>query len=273
MGTKLQSLANRNNVTTYTQVSIGTQDVKIKLGVSGLSHQPRGGGRRGKVNGFSRKARSNCETHIRNLPNDIVKSMLTLTYPKDYSIDGRKAKRDLDVIIKRLKRMGVSAGVWFLEFQKRGAPHFHLILNTYHKGLVKKVSDAWFKIVGSEDENHHKWHMGKLGNKPCIEPMRKPHAASYYAGKYASKSDQKSVPEEFKNVGRFWGSFGEMKPEWKVFWGVGVKCQDAAMALIQQHKARFNKEANIQRGYFYSSTLRGRSVDQEEILSRLNIPI
>ncbi len=86
-----------------------------------------------------------------------------------------------------------------MEFQKRGALHFHIFLN----GEVAKeeVSAAWYRIVGSGDERHL-----RAGTR--VEALREHHAAAAYAAKYASKADQKDVPEEFTDVGRFWGTFG-----------------------------------------------------------------
>ena len=106
--------------------------------------------------------------------------------------------------------MGVSDDIWFLEFQpNRGAPHFHLYLgqcpmNNIEKG-IKACAHAWFEIVGSGDPKHLKFTLGGYGNKPCLEYMRNPHAASYYAVKYVVKADQKDVPDAYTNVGRFWG--------------------------------------------------------------------
>jgi hypothetical protein len=99
-----------------------------------------------------------------------------------------------------LVREGIK-GCWFLEFQKRGAPHFHVFLN----GRVDKmrVAQRWYEIVGSEDLNHR-----LAGTR--IELLREQHAASAYAAKYASKVEQKEPPEGFTDVGRFWGTFGDL---------------------------------------------------------------
>jgi hypothetical protein len=41
-----------------------------------------------------------------------------------------------------------------------------------------------------------------------FEAIREPAAMPSYVGKYASKWEQKEVPDDFKNVGRFWGIRG-----------------------------------------------------------------
>jgi hypothetical protein len=65
----------------------------------------------------------------------------------------------------------------------------------------EKVSKAWNRIAGQNDPDHL-----RVGTK--IEMMEKPHAAGAYAAKYLRKQEQKEVPEQFSNVGRFWGLFG-----------------------------------------------------------------
>jgi hypothetical protein len=86
-----------------------------------------------------------------------------------------------------------------MEFQSRGAPHFHICLT----GRVdkEKVSKAWNRIAGQNDPDHL-----RVGTK--IQMMEKPHAAGAYAAKYLKKQEQKEVPEGFSDVGRFWGLFG-----------------------------------------------------------------
>jgi hypothetical protein len=129
-----------------------------------------------------------------------LKVMLTLTYPGEFPMDGRLVKRHWHNMRTWLVRQGIK-GAWFLEFQKRGAPHFHVFLN----GRVEasQVSQRWYEIVGSEDLNH-------LLAGTRIEMLREQHAACAYAAKYASKVEQKEPPEGFTEVGRFWGTFGDL---------------------------------------------------------------
>jgi len=41
-----------------------------------------------------------------------------------------------------------------------------------------------------------------------MEGLKHPEAAGAYAAKYAAKNEQKAVPPEYKDVGRFWGIAG-----------------------------------------------------------------
>jgi hypothetical protein len=133
-------------------------------------------------------------------------NMVTLTYPAEYPIDGRVIKQHLRVFLQRIKRLAESNGrnqsssFWFLEFQQRGAPHFHIF--TTETIPYFWIASTWFDIVGSGDRRH--LHAGtrieklKAGKKGVI----------VYAKKYARKQEQKEVPENYQNVGRFWGIHG-----------------------------------------------------------------
>lgn len=124
--------------------------------------------------------------------------MITLTYPDDYPTDGKLVKTHLDKFKRWIKYKGIK-GFWFLEFQKRGAPHFHLYVDKAVK--PGELSKYWYELVASGDIRH-------LSAGTQIKQMRETHALAAYAQKYAAKADQKEVPEIYQNVGRFWGRFG-----------------------------------------------------------------
>jgi hypothetical protein len=131
---------------------------------------------------------------------------------------GRVFKQQLKVFRTRLERKLEKLDVlcwsalWWLEFQARGAPHVHItffnckISRETRERLRKWVGRAWATAV----ENPSKLEQQKNINAGTkIEKMRKKHFG--YAAKYASKMQQKEVPEEFEDVGRFWG-FWNYKP-------------------------------------------------------------
>lgn len=243
------------------EVIIGEQDVQIKSTLRGGRPQV-GGGVRGAIVEWSKKSRSRCERHIRNVQEGSIKAFLTLTYPKVFTNDGKAVKRDLATMVKRLKRMGVGTGIWFLEFQKRGAPHIHAFLGQFPVCGAAAVARAWYEIVGSGDEKHLDWHLGKLSGRPCVEIMRNQHAASYYAVKYAVKSDQKDVPKEYQNVGRFWGCWGGLRPSYRVYYARGSDMCMAAVRMIRLWKmTKFG--GFVGEGLtLYSATLRGCKPDE-----------
>lgn len=157
---------------------------------------------RGVITGLSRKSRLGLIHYARNLPQ--LTHILTLTYPAAFPCSGREVKRDWANMRKWIRRTAPEmGGLWFLEFQHRGAPHVHVLLTG---GLpYQAVALAWYRIVASGDKRH-------LGAATSIEMLRTPYAAAAYAAKYAAKAAQKNVPGDFHYVGRMWGRFNIEPP-------------------------------------------------------------
>ena len=183
------------------RLEIGSRDVRVHRELRLQSNGTRpGGGLRGKIVGFSAASARRLLFNARNFPGLAV--MVTLTYPAEFPVGGRVVMDHWRRMRQWFHRQGHSTGLWFKEFQARGAPHFHIFLT----GRVDKsaVATAWYAIVGSDDPRH-------LYAGTRTEALRNLDAAGAYAAKYAAKSLQKDVPDGFANVGRFWGMWG--KPE------------------------------------------------------------
>jgi hypothetical protein len=177
---------------------------------------------RGAVTELSKKSRSRLAAMAYELQalGHVPELMFTLTYPGEWlsvAPNGRAVKRHLQTFRKRLERYlskyNISpSGLWFLEFQKRGAPHFHLILwggvsSLNQKNLKAWVSRNWSAVVGHADMSERTKHL-KAGTQ--VAKMKRPHFG--YAAKYASKMIQKLVPSDFSDLGRFWGVWNVDKP-------------------------------------------------------------
>lgn len=171
--------------------------------------------KRVEVSAFTRASRFRLQKRVRELEARL-RVFARLSYPAIYPSDGRIVKRHWATFVKRLFRyMDVTkrddgkyyardgrlfSVLWFFEFQDRGAPHFHFLCTHYiPKGWL---ANAWYEIVGSGDENHFKY--GTRIEKFDGDRRK----LAWYAGKYAAKSEQKVIPESFKNSGRFWGVAG-----------------------------------------------------------------
>lgn len=136
------------------RVYIESQGHLFKVRLSGVCGGGNSGGRRGVISEFSRQSRKRLLDKFARLNPVSVRGsrsvglFLTLTYPGEYP-SPIEAKRDLDVFLKRVRRRFPGAsGVWRLEFQKRGAPHFHIILfgcQFWHKSSVQRV---WGQVIG-----------------------------------------------------------------------------------------------------------------------------
>lgn len=170
---------------------------------------------RGIVTLFSKKSRLRL-AFVASNTSVRFRTMITLTYPREFPNDGRQVKANLHAFMAWLKRdVGTMSYLWFLEFQRRGAPHIHILMDKTiprnrqeRQGIRFRVSAAWYRIVQSGDVRH-------LQAGTRTEQIRKHDGAARYCVKYAFKMLQKQVPKLYQNVGRFWGCSRNVRPEAK----------------------------------------------------------
>jgi hypothetical protein len=137
----------------------------------------------------------------------------TLTYPKLWPESAKAWKRHLDSFLKRVgRKFPEIAGFWKLEFQKRGAPHFHLMMFGAPRqdeeprafyDLREWVAQNWFEVVGSGQDSHR-----YAGTQ--LDEVYSSQGAIAYTAKYMAK-DQ--LPEAVRDThnGRWWGAFNRAK--------------------------------------------------------------
>jgi hypothetical protein len=175
---------------------IHKQSAQISISHGRIASARPGAFARENIKGFSYKS----ERRMRMVLEDTIhlySHFCVLTYPSDFPLDGKTVKRNLHALIQLLRRQDIKDYFWGIEFQKRGAPHINILLPCAIDG--DRLRKAWFKIVGSGDENH-------LTYGASIEEIRDKSKLSTYIVGYQYKRQQKDVPVEFQNVGRFWGS-------------------------------------------------------------------
>ena len=172
----------------------------------GESEQPK----RGEITEFSARSRQRLRCKIASICRNELPYFLTLTYPAEWTWDAELWKRHLKVFSQRFVRRFPTAGfIWKLEFQERGAPHFHSFVwgipeSDGVRAIIDFISEAWFEVVRSGDEKHF-----IAGTR--VEKMRSAKAAIRYVSGYASKTDQ-TLPG--KKVGRYWGVVGKENIPW-----------------------------------------------------------
>lgn len=183
------------------------------------------GGPRGEIKEFSRKSRQRLLIRMASI--DFTEAdlpvFLTLTYPTEWSEDPRQWKKDLNVFLVALSRKWPEAwGVWKLELQKRGAPHYHLLLwdgpkvegcwaRYDNSGKGRMVPYGRAKSPGNAEV--FDWlddHWAKKHGLTRIEPVMSRQGVMAYTGKYLGKVEGQKVPE---GIGRLWGVIGGKR--WK----------------------------------------------------------
>jgi hypothetical protein len=162
---------------------------------------------RESVGEFSRKSRSRLAFVANNTSVQFL-SIVTLTYPADFPDDGELVKRHLRNMLMRFRRKYQAIEyLWFIEFQKRGAPHFHILLST-EKLNRDWLSASWYIICAGCDPDPR--HLAAGTNWALV---RSPGGLRRYAVKYAAKIYQKAVPLAYQSVGRFWGHSRGVAPK------------------------------------------------------------
>ncbi len=110
----------------------------------------------------------------------------------------------MDIFLKLLKRKyGEIEYIWRLEAQKRGAPHYHLIIYFYHEpdlGKLKKwVSLNWYEVVQRFWEEKDEKHLQAGTNCKKVDNYL---SMISYVSKYMTKTDQDKLLDQ----GRYWGA-------------------------------------------------------------------
>ena len=177
---------------------------------------------RGKITKLSRKSLSKL-AFVAQVTAHRFQSILTLTFCKVVK-SGRLVKTALKMVLGYLQTIhpGIE-WLWWLEFQKRGSPHFHILLSeNVSRETHILLAVKWAELQQLNDKEWLKAY-NVTAHRNSWEALRSKDGAAGYVTQYAKKKHQKEVPEGYTNVGRFWG----IKP------GLVEKCLDKAVISDQ----------------------------------------
>lgn len=189
-----------------------------------------------QITEWSRQSRANmvktlCQLDYAPMLADPTRlpAMLTLTYSGDWvtvAPSGKAVKAHLEALRKRYQRAWGEdlTAVWKLEFQRRGAPHVHLLMVPPH-GMSRTsgqpfrqwVSQAWADIVAHPDPEEYRKHLLAGTGVDFAQGLRSTdprRVAVYFTkhGSFADKAYQHRVPPPWQEPdhgpGRFWGYWG-----------------------------------------------------------------
>lgn len=171
-------------------------------------------------------------------------AMATLTYPGDW----QAVAPDSKTVYAHLNRLRLQfqrdwgremLSVWKREFQRRGAPHYHLLMVVPEGTCTVKnpvtsekvqvdftgwLAATWARIVAADQSSGERARhlVAGTGVHYTRQRFESPRHASFYFSKYAAKNAdgsgkeyQNRAPQEWvesgASVGRFWGVFGLKK--------------------------------------------------------------
>jgi hypothetical protein len=120
--------------------------------------------------------------------------------------------RHLDALDKRMRREfeDFQFFIWKLEPQKRGAPHFHLLLvlkgeltDARLNQIRRFIACAWHEVVGSGRPEH-------LQAGTQVQLVKSWEGVSHYTSKYLAKTFDGSEIPTWWQPGRYWGKRGSI---------------------------------------------------------------
>jgi hypothetical protein len=212
-------------------------------------HLPRksGGGVRGDIKSWSAASRRRLLFFMAALPLDAITretggdwAFVTLTYPTDPGPE--EMRRHRNAFLMAMRRSGIKSWVWKLEFQERGAPHMHLLVQL-RNGSRKELQryrlwlwETWERTIGVRGRVDADW-------------CRARDVARYIAFDQTkwTKAYQYRVPESWLMVGRWWGYSG-VRPRWR---GRALTEREliAARRFLRRHRvANANYKCKFGRG-------------------------
>lgn len=162
--------------------------------------------KRGEVTEFSRKSRRRLIQKMMKVESSRLSDpvFLTLTWHEEWEADHDLVQSQLNAFLQAVRRKWDDYEyIWRLEFQKRGAPHIHMILwrSAGSKPLDANdveewASEVWHRIT-EEPSAHHEEYGADCRQ---IDSWRE---ASAYVSKYCAKIEDRP---EVEYTGRRWAA-------------------------------------------------------------------
>lgn len=217
-----------NPIVGITVYKNGVMIVHRKSKLQGKIENISNGRRDRQIKMFTPKSMARLVATI-NATDVCFKSMVTLTYPAIYPKEGRSVKTDLNRFLNLFRRKYETEYLWFLEFQKRGAPHFHILteFDLITPRFRVDIAEAWVGGISKSnwiEEQAAEIALYKGGTceydiisqalstsfkftlrRETMELLRSKDGAKRYVTKYAVKEYQKEKPKDYVDVGRYWG--------------------------------------------------------------------
>lgn len=212
--------------------------------------------KRGKITGWSQKSRNRMRDTLGILdytplfrPGRLLPKMLTLTMParwESVAPTAHKFKRKLvDSALKQTFRRHWGCdfvGVWKLEFQRRGAPHLH-ILTAPPSGLCPATGESfeqWLRTIWSRacadaestfaEIQDHRVAGVDIVDTYGLSGTDSKRIANYFVkhGAFKAKEYQNHAPDLWQEdgPGRFWGYWGLSKAEGEQLLGQVIPVDD-----------------------------------------------
>jgi hypothetical protein len=209
-----------------------------------------------------------------------IPAMITLTLPGcwlEVAPDGKTFKKLVKRFRKRWERAwGLPVlGLWKLEFQRRGAPHFHLFTivpdgRTAAGAQFREwLSATWAAVVAHPDPEEYRRHRlaGTGVDYAAGLRSRDPRRIAIYFSKhglFGAKEYQNEVPEAWQGPGmgpgRFWGIWGLQRCALAVEVDPHAATLAARVMRRWAHSQGITREVSVRRADTSTGVVRHRKV-------------
>jgi hypothetical protein len=172
------------------------------------------GVKRGGVQEFSRASQRRLQTVLSGWQFLTRPCMLTLTYPAQHAPPKISNRLFRKMFLQRLLRAFPHLGaLWRLEYQIRGAVHYHLIIDGVADEQERQWVERWAKKNWRDCRGAEYSHEKEDVERNRLEWITHEQAAKFYLTKEVGKSIQgnragqgwKENAVEVEHYGRFWG--------------------------------------------------------------------
>lgn len=208
--------------------------------------------KRGAIKQFSKAARKRLFVLFHKM-NVVSFLFITLTYGQHFPT-AKDSKRHLKMFIQRLKRKYPNvAGVWRIEFQKRHAPHYHLLLTNVKFIPKEEICSMWEEVIGQRFVNQ----TGKTFTR--VERIKSKKHALSYVSKYVGKVEKRAQRVSgFNSVsyqtafGKHWGIVGREHLPFAIEKVYVVECDSKTyrrFKAVFQWSTKIDKIANFTVGF------------------------
>jgi len=202
---------------------------------------------RGRVAGMSRKARRRLLLSLAMVARCDPCVFVTLTY-RDCVEDSERYRKDFNWYgVELRRRFPHCCGFWRLQFQERGAAHFHLLLWLGSSESEDEVnswsSELWCRITGDNSPAHRE-HGSKTVD--CGPNFR---ATGFYLALYQGRDEQDRTDI---HTGRTWGIIGRKFLDLSPLVKTEMTDQDAIRfhRVLRGHYKSRNRETCARSGWF-----------------------
>jgi len=217
----------------------------------------KGGGKRGEIQIFSPESRLRLFKLLHQITFNSV-TFITLTYPDEFPDWGEKYKYDLKLFRGQIEyKFGKLPAIWRLEFQARGAPHYHIMYFDAPFMPVAEINNAWAKI--SDPKNKDEPRKNALDLK-FTKDAKEQKLIAYYLSKYIAKVDKNSLPAGCK-PGRFWGKWNIIERE-----PIEMEVNNSYAYLIASRAIQARKFKAYEPESLLNCTIMGETMGKDEFL-------